>query len=125
MLDLKSKQLFPIKKNQHRMGRGPVVCKTFQHQVLLQVYCSAMVDYTIENSGDKCKNGTSKDDNGDDSVVVVTEKPPAMEKKCDRIYHLYRVKSLNAMLIVAEAPRSAATATGAYDEFSDRPVEGE
>ena len=84
-----------------------------------------MVDYTIENSGDKCKNGTSKDDNGDDSVVVVTEKPPAMEKKCDRIYHLYRVKSLNAMLIVAEAPRSAATATGAYDEFSDRPVEGE
>ena len=84
-----------------------------------------MVDYTIENSGDKCKNGTSKEDNGDDSVVVVTEKPPAMEKKCDRIYHLYRVKSLNAMLIVAEAPRSAATATGAYDEFSDRPVEGE
>jgi len=85
-----------------------------------KVFCSAMVDYTIEGSVERCKNDS------DDDVTVTSEadkRPPAMEKKCDRLYHLYKVKGINAIVIVAEALRSAATATGAYHQFSDKPVE--
>lgn len=92
-----------------------------------------MVGYTLENSAHLCKNDTDKEEDGEeeeeqedtvgDSTTRAPLPPPVMEKKCHRLYHLYKSDSLNAMLIVAEPPLSAATATGAYDLFSDTPVE--
>ena len=62
-----------------------------------------------------------KDCNETSTTTTTTEMP---EKNCNRIYHLYRMKSINAILIVAETPRTTSTVDGVYDEFSDMPVEG-
>ena len=88
-----------------------------------KVYCTQPPQQRQHNRPSKDKGCVSSPESNETQIEI---KLLEEEKNCDRIYHLYKMKTVGAIFIVAEKPRTTVvTPSDEFDQFTDVPVEGQ